>query len=76
MLIKIAKGWELPESQSTPEAVFVNRRALLAGAGSIVAASALPDLALAEADPTADLYPATRNTAYTGPLLLTPEALA
>lgn len=76
MLIKIAKGWELPESLATPEAVFVNRRALLAGAGSIAAASALSDFALADTDPTADLYPAKRNPAYKVPLQLTPEDVA
>jgi len=26
MLIKRPRGWELPESQATPEAVFLNRR--------------------------------------------------
>jgi len=76
MLIKIARGWELPESLATPQEVFVNRRALLAGAGSIAAASALPDLAYAESDPTADLYPARRNPEYKVPLQLTPEDVA
>lgn len=74
MLIKIARGWEVPESLATPEHVFVNRRGFLAGAGSIAAAGALPDLALAAgADPTADLYPAKRNPKYKIPLELTPE---
>ena len=30
MLIKRPRGWELPESQATPEAVFLNRRHFLA----------------------------------------------
>ena len=30
MLIKRRAGWEMPESQATPESVFLNRRQLLA----------------------------------------------
>lgn len=76
MQIKIAKGWEIPERLATPEDIFLNRRALLTGAGTIAAASALPDLVLAadkDSDPTADLYPAKRNPKYKIPLQLTPE---
>jgi len=38
MLIRIRKGWEIPESQATPETVFLNRRRLLktAAAGSVM----------------------------------------
>jgi len=78
MLIKIAKGWEIPESLATPEDIFVNRRTFLAAAGAIAAAGALPDMALAaamESDPTADLYPAKRNPKYKIPLQLTPEKI-
>ena len=39
MFIKRKKGWEIPESQATPEAVFRNRRGFLtasvAGAAAI-----------------------------------------
>lgn len=76
MLIKIANGWDIPESLATPEGVFLNRRSLLAGAGAIAAANSLPGFALAaeaKADPTADLYPAKRNPKYKIPLELTPE---
>ena len=39
MLIKIRRGWELPESAATPEDVFLNRRRLLkAAAGPILLA--------------------------------------
>ncbi len=31
MLIKIKKGWELPESAATPESTFLNRRKLIKG---------------------------------------------
>ncbi|HYM31753.1 MAG TPA: protein-methionine-sulfoxide reductase catalytic subunit MsrP [Candidatus Cybelea sp.] len=73
MLIKRRKGWELPESQATPEQVFLNRRALLAGLGlggiaAGLGASALLHPAEAAddaADPTAGLYPAKRNERYT-----------
>jgi sulfoxide reductase catalytic subunit YedY len=33
MLIRIPKGWELPEREATPEHVYWNRRQLLAAAG-------------------------------------------
>ncbi|WP_340115638.1 protein-methionine-sulfoxide reductase catalytic subunit MsrP [Pelagibius sp. 7325] len=38
MLIRIRKGWEIPDSQATPETVFLNRRRLLktAAAGSVM----------------------------------------
>lgn len=38
MLIKIKKGWELPESAATPESTFLNRRSLIKGiaAGSVL----------------------------------------
>ena len=40
MLIKRRRGWEIPESQATPEAVFLDRRRLLAGMGIAGAAAA------------------------------------
>lgn len=63
MLIKRRADWEIPESQATPESVYLNRRALLAGAGALALSNAAP--ALAQGDPTGDLYPAKRNAAYT-----------
>ena len=33
MLIKIPKGWEIPEREATPEHVYLNRRQLLKAAG-------------------------------------------
>lgn len=72
--------WALPESAATPEEMFRQRRALIkaAGLGAIGAAAAGPahagffDRLLGsdgpkpddETDPTADLYPAPRNTDY------------
>jgi len=80
MQILRRRGWELPESEATPEAVFHDRRRLIqaAAAGSI-AAAAWPVAARAattEGDPTADLYPGPRNEAYTLDRPLTPEKVA
>jgi len=69
MLVKRAKGWEIPERQATDEGVFLNRRAFIAGAGAIGGAAAATGAmgirpAFAETDPTADMYPAERNDMY------------
>jgi len=69
MLIRHEKGWELRESEVTPEAVFHRRRDLLkaVAAGSILAPGLLSSLARAagEDDPSAVLYPAKQNPRYT-----------
>ena len=69
MQILRRRGWELPEREATPEAVFRDRRRLIQAAafGSIAAAAAplAARAATTETDPTADLYPGTRNPAYT-----------
>ena len=75
------RGWEIPESQATPEHIFLNRRALIAGAASIAATAVLPGGANAQRvadvpDPTADLYPAKRNEKYVLGRDLTPEKTA
>ena len=80
MLIRTKRGWELPERAATPESVFHNRRRLIKGlaAGSILAGA--PALLAAcdddptqaaqaaqsapEVDPSAGLYPVTRNLRY------------
>ncbi|WP_186394462.1 protein-methionine-sulfoxide reductase catalytic subunit MsrP [Stappia sp. TSB10GB4] len=70
------RSWELPEREATPEAVFFNRRSVLAGlgiAGASMAGAGLPRPAFAEEDPTAGLYPAPRNEAYTLDREITPE---
>ena len=38
MLIRVKRGWELPESAATPESVYLGRRHFLAAAGMTVAA--------------------------------------
>ena len=79
MLIKIKRGWELPESAATPENLFHDRRRLLkaAAAGSILLAAPgllagcdeTSDLTAqagqdAVPDPSAKLYPVQRNLRY------------
>ena len=74
MVILKKRGWEIPESQATPEHVFLSRRSLIRGAATIAAAAALPGAAWAENDPTAALYPAKKNEKYVLDRALTPEA--
>ena len=70
MLIKRSRGWEIPERLATPEAVFLNRRALLGGAAGLAAGSLIaPRLGFAAPGP----YPAPRNEAYTLDRAVTPE---
>ena len=80
MLIRRKRGFELPESQATPEALFMERRTLLkaAGFGALgIGASLIAGNARASTDdPTADLYPATRNDKYQLKRPLTEEELA
>ena len=80
MQILKRRGWELPEREATPEAVFRDRRRLIqaAAAGSIAAAAGplAARAATTAADPTADLYPGPRNPAYTLDRPLTPEKVA
>jgi methionine sulfoxide reductase catalytic subunit len=64
------RGWEIPERLATPEHLFFNRRAFLAGGASALALA--PRAALAQRvtdlanlpDPSASLYPAKRNEKY------------
>jgi sulfoxide reductase catalytic subunit YedY len=81
MLIRRRRGWELPESAATDEAVFHNRRRLIQGiaAGSILAAGLLRGgsaMAADEPDPSAGLYPVKRNDKYTLDRPLTDEKAA
>ena len=70
MPILSKRGWELPESQATPEALFRDRRRLVKAlaAGPMLLASA-PLLsrvgrAAAPGSPWTDLYPVRRNDRY------------
>ncbi|PWR19876.1 protein-methionine-sulfoxide reductase catalytic subunit MsrP [Zavarzinia compransoris] len=92
MLIRIRKAWDqLRDSEATPEAVFLDRRRLmtLAAAGTLFAVGACdaadgPARAEGAAsgstgaapDPSASLYPAKRNPAFTLDRPLTEEQWA
>ena len=71
MLTRSKPGWEIPESQATPEAIFHDRRRLVKtlAAGPILLAGGVAGLgtgtaSAAGADPSANLYPAARNLRY------------
>ncbi len=68
------KDWEIPERLATPEALFLDRRSVLAGLGAAAALAVSGRRALADdPDPSAGLYPAKRNPAYTLDRDITPE---
>jgi sulfoxide reductase catalytic subunit YedY len=83
MLIRKPRAWEIPERLATPEHVFLDRRRFMAASGVAAAglaigacrdgADAAGEGEAADADPTADLYPAPRNEAYTIERPITPE---
>ena len=73
MLIRSRKNWEIAGLQATPEQAFLNRRSLLGAGAALIGAHSLPAFA-AEEDPSAALYPAKRNPAYTLDRPLTDEA--
>ncbi|SDB48752.1 protein-methionine-sulfoxide reductase catalytic subunit MsrP [Bauldia litoralis] len=75
MYVKRQKGWEIPERLATPESVYLNRRQILAASGLGLAAATLPGIASAQTDPSADLYPAARNSKYTIEREVTPESI-
>jgi sulfoxide reductase catalytic subunit YedY len=82
MLTRSKSTWEMPESEATSEADFLNRRELCKtiAAGAILAAGSVPLLgvgsAQAAADPSASLYPAKRNEAYKLDREITSEKIA
>ena len=88
MLIKPSRSWEMKDSAATPEAAFFSRRSLMKGAGALAIAGTLAagdsepakaarNLAIRPgADPTAKLYPAKRDAAFTLDRALTSERIA
>jgi len=58
MLIRVPRGWEIPEREATPESVYLHRRQLLKAAGFLGMERLL---AAAGAGP----YPAKRNPSFT-----------
>jgi sulfoxide reductase catalytic subunit YedY len=81
MLVRIKRGWEMPERLATPESVNADRRRLvqaMALAPLLAAAGPLlrPARAAAEeADPSRLLYPVKRNDAFALDRPLTDEQL-
>ncbi len=76
MLIRNRRTWEIPEREATPEHIFLNRRAFMAGSVAIAATGLGSQSAGAAgdpADPSVALYPAKRNPAYTIMGDVTPE---
>jgi sulfoxide reductase catalytic subunit YedY len=59
MLIRMRRGWEIPDREATPEALVFGRRTALQAAGAIGAGFAMPGLARAQEFP-----PAMRNPRY------------
>jgi len=86
MLIRIKRGWEIPESQATPEAVFRDRRRLLkaaaagplllGGAALLAGCDEMPAQAAGSEDPSSGLYPVGRNPDYSLDRPITDESLA
>ena len=88
MFIRKKRGWEIPESQATPESVFQSRRRLIKGlaagplilgAGTLLSAckeDSMQAMAAVDEDPSAGLYPVERNTRYTLDRAITDPDLA
>jgi len=85
MLVKSKRGWEIRESEATPEAAFLDRRRIVQamGLGALIAATGAAALDLGEAraaapppDPSAGLYPVKRNETYTLDRPITDEKLS
>ncbi len=65
MLIKTIRGWELPERDTTPEEVYLNRRQLMAGLGAGAIGLGLgAGFAGAAIDPSSQYYPAVKNPEF------------
>ena len=72
------KRWEIAEREATPEALFLNRRAMLVGMGAAgLGATGLSSPAFAQASANADaLFPYPNNPAFTIERPLTSEMAA
>ena len=78
MLVPRRRGWEIPESEATPEAAYLSRRAIIAGGAGLIGGALLGGAGAPAqyADPTFDLYPAKRNERYPLDRDLTPEPVS
>ena len=70
MLIRIPRGWEISESEATPEEAFLNRRQILKAAGFLCVQGLMAASGQAARTET---YPAPRNPEYQLDRPLTPE---
>jgi sulfoxide reductase catalytic subunit YedY len=70
MLIRIPRGWEIPDRLATPEALVFERRAVLGGTALGLAAGIAGPVRAAE---PSSLPPAMRNTRYAPGRAITPE---
>ena len=87
MSIRTRHGWEISESRVTPEAIFLDRRTLIAGGVALAAAATVGGFLLnrgdpqsqaarnAASDPSRGLYPAARNERYAAARAITPEEI-
>ena len=75
MLIKVPRGWEIPERSATPESLYQSRRKFVQAIGAAGLASAVSGI-LPGAVEGGSLYPAQRNTKYTLDRPLTAELVA
>ncbi|MBF0278276.1 MAG: protein-methionine-sulfoxide reductase catalytic subunit MsrP [SAR324 cluster bacterium] len=72
MFVRIKKSWELPESDVTPESIYVQRRTLLKAAGFSLAAGLIPTTSMG----TSAGFPSNLNPKYpAGDLNVTKEDL-
>ena len=78
MLVPRRRGWEIPESEATPETAYLSRRAIIAGGAGLIGGTLLGGAGAPAqyADPTFDLYPAKRNGRYPLDRDLTPEPIS
>ncbi len=65
MLIKIPRGWEIPEREATPESVFLNRRRILQAAGFLGTEGLIAQAMAGRAFGAENVYAAKRNAEYT-----------
>lgn len=74
MLIRTPPGWLLPEAAATPEAVFFDRRAFLAGVAGLAIEGAIRPARAQDAP--AGPYPASRNERFVLDRGVTPEEIS
>jgi len=78
MHVRRTRGWELPSSSATPEALYFSRRELMGAGAALLAAGVVAGPAVAQRvgdlpDPSAGLYPAAQNPRYTLDRPVTPQ---